>query len=637
MTTEPINPEIQKFVFDPLNPKDFAVYNLLLRIVKEKNNQVLFDFNFLLEIFKEQIFDKEFDEHIWDKPKNYWNLSSHEKVNTFIKNYTLADFKEYIIKKVSNYSNKKVQLLGDQIFPVNDFVFEKTNNGDMPFFEAISKKTTEILNSQKAFESQNYFLIFANVDTNRKEELRKKINQWKPTILFIKNGYKHLLSYFDFPITSIVITTITDFEEISTHPAYKNDSIKPILLKKIEDIHLLLDILYRDATASNSTENNGKSISYLESVSIQNYFSIKNRQISNLGDKKEIYFLGENGDGKTILLQSILLSIKGNQSEGKVHDVVKYNPEMQLTATDSEGIEYQYNENAKEQGNSYKNIFAYGVNRNNFHKTEKDKTGYLTLFSNKEYLESPVQWLIYLDHKEAKGLPVVVSLNEAKEMIRELLDRNVEIEVTPDNVTFTERGTPLEFEQLSDGYKSVISWTGDLITRLAENQPNAKSLNDFKGIVLVDEIDMFLHPKWEYTLVGKLRKMFKGIQFIFSTHSPMLILGASEDAVFYKVYKEDGETKISEPWLGKDMLHLMANGIITSPLFDLESARMSSFDELKHQLDTAPNYLYSQISAKIKEQIAAERNAGKSYISRQEIDKIVENAISIVRKEVRND
>ena len=60
--------------------------------------------------------------------------------------------------------------------------------------------------------------------------------------------------------------------------------------------------------------------------------------------------------------------------------------------------------------------------------------------------------------------------------------------------------------------------------------------------MLVDEIGVYLHPKWQYTIVRKLRSWFPLVQFIFTTHSPIVIMGASKDAAFYKVYKEGGVT-----------------------------------------------------------------------------------------------
>ena len=62
-----------------------------------------------------------------------------------------------------------------------------------------------------------------------------------------------------------------------------------------------------------------------------------------------------------------------------------------------------------------------------------------------------------------------------------------------------------------------------------------------------------------------------------TTHSLVTILGASKDSVFYKVYKENGETKISEAIT--DITDYSANILITSPIFDMQSAKSRAFDE----------------------------------------------------------
>jgi hypothetical protein len=180
-------------------------------------------------------------------------------------------------------------------------------------------------------------------------------------------------------------------------------------------------------------------------------------------------------------------------------------------------------------------------------------------------------------------------------------------------------------------------WLCDLLSRLIENQPYIDNLKDFYGVVLVDEVDMFLHPKWEYTIVKRLREKLPNIQWFFTTHSPLLILGASEDAVFYKLYKENGITKISEQWKCSDIDTLLANGILTSPLFDMDSARMRAYNENEKELDTNINYWYSKIDENIKQEIQERKKNGESYFSQEEIKKIVDDSISKIQNSLTND
>mgnify|MGYP000468378993 CR=1 FL=1 len=235
--------------------------------------------------------------------------------------------------------------------------------------------------------------------------------------------------------------------------------------------------------------------------------------------------------------------------------------------------------------------------------------------SSEEYLENPLKWLQHLDYKEAKGENPEISLEKAKEILSEILERNVEIEVTPDGVTFNERGTILEFDQLSDGYKSVLVWVSDLLARLSASQPEVDEITDSQGIVLVDEIGMFLHPKWQRTIVSKLREWLPNVQFIFTTHSPVVVLGASKDAVFYKVYKEDGVTKVGEPVENESLSHLMANQIMTAPfLFGLEHARSNAFDEENEELDTSDSYIEAKVQEVISQRLEKEYNISEAEI-----------------------
>ncbi|MFK7983596.1 MAG: hypothetical protein AB8G86_26705, partial [Saprospiraceae bacterium] len=90
---------------------------------------------------------------------------------------------------------------------------------------------------------------------------------------------------------------------------------------------------------------------------------------------------------------------------------------------------------------------------------------------------------------------------------------------------------------------------------------------------------------------------------------------ASEDAVFYKVYKEEGETKISDPIENKSLGHLMANGIITAPfLFGLESARSESYNAKTDNLDTSEDYLSGKIHDAISKKIAAKNNISEDQV-----------------------
>ncbi len=359
----------------------------------------------------------------------------------------------------------------------------------------------------------------------------------------------------------------------------------------------------------------------IKSIKIEKCFSIKDIKIEKLSDKKEIYFLGENGVGKTIFLQAILNSLKNNKFE----NIISY--------AKLEGEQKRINF-------LYSNIFAYGVGRLRTHDHEIDETGYATLFDKQNVnLKNPIAWLKDVERLELKkigNLKLEVVINMLTDILNEDGQAKIKIEQQGADFIFKEQGTSIKFSQLADGYRSILLILADLLMRFSENQPDISEIKNFKGIVLIDEVDMLLHPKLAYSLVKKLRKKLPNIQWFFTTHSPTLIMGASEDAIFYKLYKENGNTKISEVWTNNDIKHLMANGLITSPLFGMPNARMR---ELKNtgNLDTSSNFWVGKINEKIKEQVKKEEDKGKAYFSKKEINEFVESAINEIDEEGKND
>lgn len=285
--------------------------------------------------------------------------------------------------------------------------------------------------------------------------------------------------------------------------------------------------------------------------------------------------------------------------------------------------------------NYIKNFFAYGTHRGRTSSDDSEEYGFMTLFDSEKTLTDPVAWLkdqkllefekALDDHNvfpEEKNLPYSYSVNLLEEMFFDLLEKNVQIQIEGDGISFIEKGHKLTFDQLSEGYKSVLIFVTDLLYRLSKNAGQEQTTRDLKGIVLVDEIDLHLHPKWQRVIISKLRKIFPQVQFIFTTHSPTIIQGASDDAIIYRVYRnsEDGKTRVSEPYLRKDLDHLMINTVLTSPLFGLDDARMNPEDA---DADTSDTYLLYIINKKIMSELQNQKNEGKEFVSDEEIDELI--------------
>ena len=76
---------------------------------------------------------------------------------------------------------------------------------------------------------------------------------------------------------------------------------------------------------------------------------------------------------------------------------------------------------------------------------------------------------------------------------------------------------------LSAGYQSMLWMTMDIAFRLLQLNPGITSMDDVSGIIMIDEIDMHLHPKWQWRILNVLHKVFPAVQFIITTHAPIVI------------------------------------------------------------------------------------------------------------------
>ncbi|MEA3353766.1 MAG: AAA family ATPase, partial [Campylobacterota bacterium] len=387
------------------------------------------------------------------------------------------------------------------------------------------------------------------------------------------------------------------------------DGVKKIspIVSSNKTFRKLLNITEKQRS-TNKIDIPKEKVTLIDNIKIENFFSIKNIELQELKEKKEIYIVGENGDGKTLLLQAIVLSLKGIE-EGRVIDFLKdTDDEFSLKIEDS--LQNSFDPRSKKY---YRNILAYGAHRNNNCKTEDDETGYMTLFDNSIDLKDPKKWLIDLYNAEKSNELNIMSVESAKELLSDLLNSDIKIDITYNNVTFCEKDSPVSFEQLSAGYKGVITIIGDILVRLSENQPYVQNKEEFEGIVLIDEVELHLHPKWKYEFMNKLRISFPNIQFIVTTHSPTVILGASEEAVFYKVYKKDGKVRISNQIKNNGYTN---NTLISSPLFDLETMASRNYDDKNFSDD---DFIYEKIHSEV-----AKRIKNDIDITDEELSKLIQ-------------
>jgi energy-coupling factor transporter ATP-binding protein EcfA2 len=168
---------------------------------------------------------------------------------------------------------------------------------------------------------------------------------------------------------------------------------------------------------------------------------------------------------------------------------------------------------------------------------------HMSLFSERFSLRESLAWLKLLRFKElevdAASITVLRSLRSFVNQPGFLpggarLDR-----ITSDHVLFVDgNGAEVPVEELSDGYRSILSLTFELIRQLAAHYgadhvfDAAAAAVVAAGIVLIDEVDAHLHPSWQRLVGLFLRKCFPNIQFIVTTHSPLVCQAADVGTVF---------------------------------------------------------------------------------------------------------
>lgn len=150
-----------------------------------------------------------------------------------------------------------------------------------------------------------------------------------------------------------------------------------------------------------------------------------------------------------------------------------------------------------------------------------------------------------------------------------------------------ERGSiQVPLPSLSDGYRAFISWMADLLYHVCYGCPPGRKLTESSGIVMVDEIDLHLHPKWQMQVVQTVARALPRMQFIFTSHSP-LVAGSLEwmNILTMKIDSSRNRTKVQR--LEQSVHGLDADQVLLTGFFGLETTRapskVSELEELQRK------------------------------------------------------
>ena len=146
----------------------------------------------------------------------------------------------------------------------------------------------------------------------------------------------------------------------------------------------------------------------------------------------------------------------------------------------------------------------------------------------------------------------------------------------------TKDSETLNVSQLSQGEKSLMALVGDIARRLAMMNPGLENPLEGEGVVLIDEIELHLHPAWQRKIVGLLKQTFPNVQFVLSTHSP-LVISDEPDVLVYAI--ENAEVRQVENLFGEDVNSVLG-GTMKTPIRNREiSKRISDVLDLIHDKD----------------------------------------------------
>lgn len=101
----------------------------------------------------------------------------------------------------------------------------------------------------------------------------------------------------------------------------------------------------------------------------------------------------------------------------------------------------------------------------------------------------------------------------------------------------------VQYSQLGFGYQSMLSWVIDFCKRMFDRYPDSDNPLHENAIVLIDEIDLHLHPQWQRDIISFLSRAFPNTQFIVTTHSP-LVIQSMEDVNLYILHRKDKKVKV---------------------------------------------------------------------------------------------
>lgn len=220
--------------------------------------------------------------------------------------------------------------------------------------------------------------------------------------------------------------------------------------------------------------------------------------------------------------------------------------------------------------------YGYGASRRmSSSKIASDSRETLTtnsLFDDDHPLINAEEWLLQADYASSKDKRFSTHKRQVEEIILKLLPDVSAIEYKVDKqsakVLFETPTGWVGIDQLSLGYRTIMAWMVDFAAGLFAQYPDSENPLEEPAVLLVDEIDLHLHPRWQRTVIDFLTQRFPNTQFIVTAHSPLLVQTAA-DSNLILLKRKRGDIVIDNNPVS--VQNWRVDQILTSDLFGIES------------------------------------------------------------------
>lgn len=175
--------------------------------------------------------------------------------------------------------------------------------------------------------------------------------------------------------------------------------------------------------------------------------------------------------------------------------------------------------------------------------------------SSEKHFSRWMEKMTYIELQRKQTPPVLQAVRDAISICMRNW-KTIEFDVDSEELrAISEDGRVLPFRLLSDGVRNMIGMVADIAHRMAQLNPalEREVVTKTHGVVLIDELDLHLHPIWQRDIVEDLKRTFPKVQFIVTTHSPFIIQTLEEGELRRLHYEDDQEEVASDYFVNKSI------------------------------------------------------------------------------------